>query len=176
MTVYEGVFKFLDCSTSHVTPADLNLLITSKVLLNYPYREGHFVYSAGDDFQETMKAARAAGFSDGMIKVLEYAHQAGCWWARLDADGTEFEFLPTYEAEWGAAPADTSFTVTMSSDEYHNKDFRYENLESTLIGLRGLLTKDKLLDDYVERTFTIRKAADLEVDKQEDPIAVSKND
>jgi len=158
MAAYVGVFNFMDCGTIHVTPADLDLLVRSKALsINYPYREGFWVYSAGEEFQQRMKETKAAGFSEGMVKALEYAHSRGCWWLRLDADGTEFEFLPRFEKEWEAAPANTSFTVTMGSDEFGCEDFHYESMEDALSGLRRLLGQDKLLDDGVERTFTIRK-------------------
>lgn len=170
MTEREGVFTFMDCSTSHVTPHDLDLLCTSEVLLNYPYREGHWVYCAGDYFQEMMKEARASGFSEGIIKALEKANREGCWWLRLDADGIEFASLFNYENEWESASSDTRLTITISSNEYGNKEFKYDSDESTLIGLRSLLTNDKLLKDDVERTFTIRKTAP-ETSKKEDPIA-----
>jgi len=158
MVEYAGVFTFLDCSTIHVTPADLDLLVTSKALsINYPYREGFWVHSAGEEFAEKMREAKAEGFSEGMIKAIEYAHACGCWWLRLDCDGTEFNLLPRFDEAWKVAPGDTPFTVTMNGDGYGSENFNYESLPDTLNGLRRLLVKDKLLNDGVDRTFTIRK-------------------
>ena len=154
--LYEGVFTYLDCSTLHVLPADLDLLVTSDVLINYNYREGNWVHVAGDGFQEKMAEARKAGFSIGMVKALEYAHAAGCYWLRLDCDGTRYDkVLPIFEDEWVNAPGETSFQVNMSS-ECGSEDFQYDSMADTVDGIRLLLVHNKLCNDSLKRTLTIR--------------------
>ncbi len=160
---HEGVFNFLDCSTVHVTPADLDRLVTSDVLINYPYREGFFVHSAGDGFQETINKARAAGFSDEMIEALQLANKLGCWWLRLDADGLKYDFLQTFEEQWKVAHGETKFTVAITGHDLAGIEEReYESLADTVDAIRRMLVEDKVLNDGEEWEITIRKTGDLD--------------
>ena len=110
----EGIHNILDCSTIHVTPADMNLLGEapgegrSTEVLAYPNEYGAFVYvpappEIAEDFkdrEEYLAILRSDGFSESFIKVLEFAETKSCIWIKFDGDGHIWAELDKREGDW----------------------------------------------------------------------------
>jgi hypothetical protein len=95
---YLGVFRYLDCSTGHVTKADMDILDlgSPESVISYANEYGAFVHvpydflaESGDPFAEMLNE----GFSESFVKVLKYAKACNCFWVKLDADGILHENL-----------------------------------------------------------------------------------
>jgi len=89
-----AVHRYVDMSTAHITPEDMDILETQEnlgvVVYNYP--EGVFVYvPPEEDLPTTLGAAQERGLSDSFCKALTYASQQGAYLLRLDADGDMIE-------------------------------------------------------------------------------------
>lgn len=110
----DGIHNILDCSTIHVTPADMNILGEvpgqgrSTELLAYPNEHGAFVCvlappDTAEDFKakdEYLAALRSDGFSESFIKVLNFAADKNCIWIKFDGDGHIWEDLDKRVEDW----------------------------------------------------------------------------
>jgi hypothetical protein len=96
--------RFMDCSTAHIHFTDAELLTHDSVrrdhiLIVFKYDEGFFVHVNPEDelFEETLREAQKAGYSRWLRELLQRAKDLGCWFLRLDADGTMYDGLETHE-------------------------------------------------------------------------------
>jgi hypothetical protein len=94
-----------DVSTGHITAQD-NVLLKKAVkdpeapVIVYEYKEGYFVYVPieGNEFDETEgPAMEKYGLSKTFINLLRETARLKCKYLQLDADGMEYENLPTFE-------------------------------------------------------------------------------
>ena len=102
MSKHNGVRRFLDVSTCHVTAKDCELLsydsethacgpqIASVVA--HPY--GYWLIANSEDMESTL---REHGYSENLIAVMRKARALDCAWINLDADGTEHPDLNRHE-------------------------------------------------------------------------------
>jgi hypothetical protein len=96
-------FKLLDCSTSHVTPADLKLLSKGRSPAIY----GHYEYGAilwvpeATDIELHVEEWKEIGWSDYLIDLVKYAAKEGFARLQLDSDGQELEGLPMFDHTTG---------------------------------------------------------------------------
>ena len=101
-----AVYRFVDISTAHVTPEDMELLENQKSLgvVAYNYPEGVFVYvPPKDDLPTTLGAAQESGLSDSFCKALTYASSQGAYLLRLDADGDMIDDPQLDIHDWGSS-------------------------------------------------------------------------
>lgn len=110
----DGIHNVLDCSTIHVTPADMDLLGEvpgqgrSTEVLAYPNEYGAFVFvpappDIAEDFkakEEYLAVLRSDGFSESFIEVLKFAAVKNCSWIKFDGDGRIWEELDKREGDW----------------------------------------------------------------------------
>jgi hypothetical protein len=94
--------KYLDISTKHISKKDSHLLdrtVGSNPLIVIKYDEGYFVHVDSETkyFHQTLTEARKFGYSKDLITILRWARSKKCWFVRLDADGTTYSDLPTFE-------------------------------------------------------------------------------
>lgn len=95
-----GIFQYLDCSTIHVTKKDMDLfggVSAHAILAIYTYPEGAWVYVVKSD--DVCNKLREIGFSEGFINVMDIAHSKGCYFIRLDCDGTIHDELKQFDWE-----------------------------------------------------------------------------
>jgi len=95
MRTEDAVWKYLDVSTSHVTPDDCDLLDRDELpLVVLPFDEGYWILVPIEEgFEDELLGA---GGSRYLIDVLERAADLDCYWVKLDRDGNEYEDLRTY--------------------------------------------------------------------------------
>jgi len=86
---HEGIFKYLDCSTAHVRPKDMDLLIIAESIVTIPHKYGAFVNvpNPDDEAEALYNRIREEGFSEDFIKILKFAYANNCYWINFDADG-----------------------------------------------------------------------------------------
>jgi len=86
---HERIFKYLDCSTAHVQPKDMDLLTTAESLVTIQHKYGAFVNvpNPGEEGEVLYDRIREEGFSAEFIKILHFAHANDCYWLNFDADG-----------------------------------------------------------------------------------------
>ena len=90
----QGVFKYLDVSTSHLSELSMDLLKSvagtneiGQTVASYEY--GYFVsIRAEGDYHKSIPA--------DLRNVLDFAQGKGCFIVRFDADGEGFVELPTF--------------------------------------------------------------------------------
>lgn len=93
----DGVFKYLDCSTSHISKQTMELLDQGEgsglsFMSVAPYKYGAFVTVPDDaDDAECVRA-----MPNDLAKVLAFAHGRGCQVVRFDADGATYDELPSF--------------------------------------------------------------------------------
>lgn len=97
----EGVRKYLDCSTAHITEQDDDLLRSSPSgLIIHQLEYGYLVYVAPEGAAEVVDEqrdhARAIGLSESFIKVIDYARNQGCGWVKFDANAMYVPYLDTH--------------------------------------------------------------------------------
>jgi hypothetical protein len=93
----EGVFKYLDCSTGHLSKQTMELLDQGEesglsFMSVAPYKYGAFVTVPGDiDDAEDVRA-----MPNDLAEVLAFAHGRGCQVVRFDSDGATYDELPSF--------------------------------------------------------------------------------
>lgn len=93
----EGVFTFFDVSTMHVTERDCALIQRCGFpLVVYGYDHGYFVH-CGTNEADDEKNLRDAGMSEGFINVWKKGVANGCWFIRLDADGSSYQEFERFD-------------------------------------------------------------------------------
>lgn len=98
-----GVYKYLDCSTAHITEKDNEYLslMKSNVLeidnINIGFRRAPYGYwfHVTDEYFELKPKHK--GFTVRMIALLNKAREEGCQWINMDADGFQHPDLKTYK-------------------------------------------------------------------------------
>lgn len=93
----QGVFKYLDCSTGHITKQTMELLEKGEesglsFMSVAPYKYGAFV-TVPDD---TADPARVSAMPNDLAVVLALAHGRGCQVVRFDSDGATYDELPSF--------------------------------------------------------------------------------
>jgi hypothetical protein len=99
------IIKCFDASTAHITRHDDDLLKISDEQrwypIVYPYEFGYFVYvhmaDPIEEFDECNEYFLKVGFSEAFVGLLKKARVLECKYLQLDADGTIYEDLPTFE-------------------------------------------------------------------------------
>jgi hypothetical protein len=91
----QGVFKYLDCSTSHISKQTMELLDQGEesglsFMSVAPYKYGAFV-TVPDDTAECVRA-----MPNDLAEVLAFAHSCGCQLVRFDSDGVTYDELPSF--------------------------------------------------------------------------------
>lgn len=93
----QGVYKYLDCSTTHITEETMRLLDRGEEsglqLTVAPYKYGAFV-TVPDDIDD---AERVRAMPKDLLEVLTFAHRRGCYVVRFDSDGDDYDELPRFE-------------------------------------------------------------------------------
>jgi hypothetical protein len=99
------IVNCLELSTAHISPKDNELLMKAgdmdwgPIVYNYEY--GFFVYAhAFDDieyFNECSAKYLKLGFSPEFVELLMKARVHKCKYLQLDADGTIYDDVPTFE-------------------------------------------------------------------------------
>ena len=86
---HEGIFKYLDCSTAHVRPKDMDLLTIAESIVTIPHKYGAFVNvpNIEDEGETFCELISEEGFSEDFIKILHFAYANDCYWINFDADG-----------------------------------------------------------------------------------------
>ncbi|PRY38510.1 hypothetical protein CLV58_109237 [Spirosoma oryzae] len=101
-----GIYTYLDCSDSHLTPEDIELiksimwdenpdppvLLLAPSTREYNFGYGYFLYSDTDG-----ETPQEMGISENLHRVMEFAKSLGCNWIKLDPDGLIHEELPQYD-------------------------------------------------------------------------------
>jgi hypothetical protein len=102
MKMEEGVCKYIDVSTGHITERDDKLFMgdsydLGSAIIATGY--GYFVYICGDraSFAANLKDMKQAGYSAAARRVLSRAHRAGCDWVKFDRDAIMYEDLPRFD-------------------------------------------------------------------------------
>lgn len=95
----QGGFKYLDCSTGHITKQTMGLLNKGEEsgLLGMtvaPYEYGAFVTVPGFDDPDD-ECVRT--MPNDLAEVLAFAHSRGCQVVRFDSDGFTYDELPSYD-------------------------------------------------------------------------------
>lgn len=105
-----GIYKYLDCSTSHITSSDSFILkkfaerdVETSFLpyseRSYPpihviyYPEGFVVFVPDDDVEQILEECKQDGLSDSFAKIIKLAASENCPKVFIDADGAEIEGL-----------------------------------------------------------------------------------
>lgn len=115
MSKPQCVHNFLDCSTSHITLRDMEILMewadredrakpSPYTTVGYTYGiflqvrpDGAADGSDDNERQEYENEARAQDMSEAFFKLQAYARKHQCWWINLDADADTIEGLETFE-------------------------------------------------------------------------------
>ena len=99
---HDGIFKYLDCSTVHVQPKDMDLLTTVESIVTIPHKYGSFVNvpNPNDDGEALYDEIRKEGFSEEFIKILKFAHANDCCWINFDADGIMHHEFSDFSSLW----------------------------------------------------------------------------
>lgn len=91
-----AVYKYLDCSTAHITQRDNALLANiagnpdSHGLRVMDYGEGFIFFVPGKDFLEDyIKEARDEGLSKYFTALIKHASKKGCYKLVIDCDGDD---------------------------------------------------------------------------------------
>jgi hypothetical protein len=107
----EGVYRYLDVSTSHVTPLDMVLLKTSDAVIARIHEYGSFVhvpdFADEGEMEDRIRRIKEEKFSDEFLNLLAYAYFKGCFWINLDADGFIHKELPDLTKLWEAEESKT---------------------------------------------------------------------
>ena len=95
-----GVYKYMDCSTTHITKEDDKFLdaltddLSPDLIVDkYPY--GYWMLLMDDAHLE--EVLHSTTISDNIKGILRKAKELDCIWIRLDADGFEHGDLPKYD-------------------------------------------------------------------------------
>ena len=95
-----GVFKYFDCSTAHVLPADMSLL-ESRNIIACPDEHGAWVcVPVADHVAYWIGEFKEQGFSNNFIAVIEMALACDCYWIRFDSIGVRHDDLEDCSASW----------------------------------------------------------------------------
>ena len=88
-----GIYNYLDCSTTHITPED-DQWLESIVIENEPL----IVYSTGYGFWILVESAWDTVLIPAAVSaILQKALNAGCTWIKLDNCGVTHDDLPQYK-------------------------------------------------------------------------------
>lgn len=95
-----GIYKYLDCSTGHITIYDNDFLAGGGVegdgLIIRPHECGYWLHVvSNDDLEEAEEVLQT--LSPSLQAVLRKAQRLDCNWVNLDRDGCEHDDLPKYE-------------------------------------------------------------------------------
>ena len=99
---HDGIFKYLDCSTVHVRPKDMDLLTTAESLVTIQHKYGAFVNvpNPDEEGEALYDRIREEGFSEDLIKILNFAYANDCYWINFDADGIMHHEFNNLSALW----------------------------------------------------------------------------
>jgi negative regulator of genetic competence, sporulation and motility len=91
------ISKILGASTAHITKTEDEYFQEESFVdipkcYVYKMETGYFISVMPDEFHEDME-----GWSEGLIKLLEYARKNDCSYIRLDPDEDIIEGIPVYE-------------------------------------------------------------------------------
>jgi hypothetical protein len=94
-----NIAKYLDCSTSHVTIEDAEMLNHPSSRLNATGTEyGWFVWvPPADMLADYIAQIHEEGLSDAFCGVLRYARRHGCDRVLFDRDASDVDELPTFD-------------------------------------------------------------------------------
>lgn len=93
-----GIYKYMDCSTAHITENDNNFLTANySDLIIYPFpimpnKHGFWLFVPGSE--EEIKELKV---SVSIKNVLVRAFKNDCQWVKLDADGLVHSDLKKYK-------------------------------------------------------------------------------
>jgi hypothetical protein len=108
----EGVYRYLDVSTCHVTPPDMQLLRTSEAIIARVHEYGCFVhvpdFADEGEMEDRIRRIREEKFSEEFLNLLAYAYFKGCFWINLDADGLIHKELPDLSKLWESEESKSS--------------------------------------------------------------------
>ncbi len=98
----EGIYKYLDCSTGHVTEKDMKLLEDSTPdlpMMTAVYPEGAWVSSLhyAEEAEAEEDELKQLGFSGAFLQVLAFAREKGCKYVCLDRDAEIYDELEQFE-------------------------------------------------------------------------------
>lgn len=98
----EGIFRYLDCSTVHVKPEDMDLLITTESLVSIQHKYGAFVNvpNPDEEGEAIYDRIREQGFSEEVIRILKFSYANNCYWINFDADGIMHHEFDNLSALW----------------------------------------------------------------------------
>ncbi len=92
----QGVYRYLDCSTTHITEETMRLLDRGQEsglrIAVAPYEYGVFV-TVPDDAESQQEG----DMPKDLVEVLKFARQRGCYVVRFDSDGCDYDELPRFE-------------------------------------------------------------------------------
>lgn len=92
-----AILKLLDCSTGHITDADMHLLDVPDEDMPMPCigkTTGGWLLWVSEDADLVARAAQ--GFSPDFLNLLDYARKQGCQRIQLDRDGDKLD-LPFFD-------------------------------------------------------------------------------
>ena len=94
-----GVYKYLECSTAHLTQADCEALDEHpEGIVCYPYEEGAWVYVGGPHTSKGgVNIDKIEKMLPSLAACMRKARTLGCTDIKFDRDGEEHDDLPTYE-------------------------------------------------------------------------------
>ena len=105
----EGGFRYLDCSTGHVTKSDMELLdvhgmdnaTDTMPMMSAVYPEGAWVGTMHTLEEDELKAEennlRKLEFSEAFLKVLAFARGKDCKYVCLDCDAKIYDELKVFD-------------------------------------------------------------------------------
>lgn len=96
-----GIYKYMDCSTGHITLKDNEFLAAwdrdnpdHEPIIVIPHEYGYWMHCINDD---RYMEENIATLSEPLKAVFRKAHKEGCTWINMDADGFEHDDLETFE-------------------------------------------------------------------------------
>ncbi len=102
IAVPQGVHRFLDASTAHLTEGDRYRMEQGFCPTHQiEHRHGWFVHVPldEDEWAKVEAEAHEAGMSDGFMALMAYARTHDCWWINLDGDARQIDGLAVHERE-----------------------------------------------------------------------------
>jgi hypothetical protein len=94
------ICKYVDISTIHVSPHDLEILKEEWVTVDYP--EGCFCWvppNDAQDFDSRMQELKDMGLTPQCLEIINASTILGCVFVRFDCDGEISEDIPKNE-DW----------------------------------------------------------------------------
>lgn len=96
-----GVYKYLDCSTGHITEEDNEFLTEYRTpgpadLIVRPNEYGYWIHSMDNDENDQEFEEVISVLSISLQAVLRKCRKEGCVWINLDCNGFIHNDLPKY--------------------------------------------------------------------------------